>query len=39
VVGAAGVWYGLVENVEIGFAAGILIWVAPRSSRSEARSH
>lgn len=27
VAGAAGVWYGLVEDVEIGFAAGILVWV------------
>lgn len=26
VAGAVGVWYGLVEDVEIGFAAGILVW-------------
>ncbi len=26
--GAVGVWYGLVEDVELGFAAGILIWAA-----------
>lgn len=27
IVGAAGIWYGLVEDVKIGFAVGMLVWV------------
>jgi hypothetical protein len=26
VAGAVGIWYGLVEDMEIGFAAGVLVW-------------